>query len=80
MLIRRTEKCRNDAHKWDIPGGALDFNEAAEDAIVREVKEELGIDIGVKRFLCCQEPLVNNISGHVARPVVLEHSQYSTYH
>lgn len=30
---------------WDLPGGFIDFNEKAEKAIIREVKEELGIEI-----------------------------------
>jgi len=36
---------------WDLPGGFIDFNEKAEKSIVREVKEELGIDIKKPKFL-----------------------------
>jgi NAD+ diphosphatase len=36
---------------WDLPGGFIDFWEKAEDAIVREVKEELGVDIKKPKFL-----------------------------
>jgi ADP-ribose pyrophosphatase YjhB (NUDIX family) len=36
---------------WDLPGGFIDFNEKAEKSIVREVKEELGIEIKEPKFL-----------------------------
>ncbi len=36
---------------WRVPGGRLESEEKAEDALKREIKEELGLDINVKRFL-----------------------------
>ncbi len=36
--------------KWALPGGYLSWNETAEEAVVREVKEETGIDTKVKRL------------------------------
>ena len=33
--------------QWELPGGKLEVGELAEDAAVREFKEELGIDIAV---------------------------------
>lgn len=35
-----------------VPGGFVDFDESAENAAVRECKEELGVDIKSVRFLC----------------------------
>ena len=31
--------------KFDLPGGTIEFNESPSDALVREFKEEVGIDI-----------------------------------
>jgi len=31
--------------KWSIPGGVVELGENAQDAVVREVKEECGLDI-----------------------------------
>lgn len=35
---------------WDLPGGFLNQGERAEDAILREIKEETGIDAVIKSF------------------------------
>lgn len=42
LLIRRT-----DNSLWAIPGGAQDFGEYIADTVVRETKEETGIDVEV---------------------------------
>jgi mutator protein MutT len=35
----------------DLPGGFVDFNETAEDALKREIKEELNIEVNDIKFL-----------------------------
>ncbi len=43
LLIRRgAEPARG---RWDIPGGFLEENEAPKDGAVREIREELGLDL-----------------------------------
>jgi ADP-ribose pyrophosphatase YjhB (NUDIX family) len=36
---------------YDLPGGFVDYNESVEHALVREVREELGIDVVVTSYL-----------------------------
>lgn len=36
---------------WDIPGGFIEINESAEDSMLREMKEEIGITITDFRYL-----------------------------
>jgi nucleoside triphosphatase len=47
------------SHKWRgqycIPGGHIEVGETIEQAVVREVKEETGLDVYDLEFVCFQE-------------------------
>ena len=45
LLMKRGPKSKNEAGFWSKPGGAVELGESVEDAIRREIKEELGVDI-----------------------------------
>lgn len=49
LLLRRAADDPVGAGDWEIPGGKLDFGEQLELALVREVREEAGIDITVQQ-------------------------------
>jgi 8-oxo-dGTP diphosphatase len=38
-------------HPWGLPGGSLEYGESPEDAVKREVWEETGLNVEIKRFL-----------------------------
>ena len=39
------------ANKWEFPGGKIELNETKEEALVREIKEELKSDIEIIRYI-----------------------------
>ena len=42
---------RSLANKWEFPGGKIEQNETQEEALIREIKEELKSDIEVIRYI-----------------------------
>jgi len=50
LLIHRFEKNLKDSaynNCWNFPGGGVEFGESLENSVIRELKEELGINIVV---------------------------------
>ena len=37
---------------WEFPGGKIESGESREVALKREIREELGVDITIDKFLC----------------------------
>jgi len=46
LLCQRHRNSSRFPMKWEFPGGKVEDGETPEQAIVRELKEELGIDVG----------------------------------
>ena len=44
-------QCRGDSRQWGFPGGAIELGETPEMAVIREVKEETGLDVKVSGLI-----------------------------
>ena len=55
LLLRRSPQSKNNAGKWDLPGGKVDAGEAFDAALLREVREETGLEIELERLLGAAE-------------------------
>nr|WP_260986873.1 NUDIX domain-containing protein [Paenibacillus terrae] len=40
---------------WNLPGGRVEFQESTDQALIREIREELGIDIQIDKLLYVNE-------------------------
>ncbi len=43
---------RNDNDLWNLPGGTLEHGEAPWECVIREVKEETGLDVEIIKLAC----------------------------
>ena len=48
VALRKQDPCKG---QWWIPGGRQEKGESGEEAIVRKVKEEVGLDVKVERLI-----------------------------
>jgi 8-oxo-dGTP diphosphatase len=80
--------CRRREHlqaggRWEFPGGKLEADEAPGEALVREIAEELGVEIEVDGLLDSTTTIVDGteitLSCYFVHPVA-ESPQFSTDH
>ncbi|RXJ04308.1 NUDIX domain-containing protein [Anaerobacillus alkaliphilus] len=62
LLVLR--KKAPEANKWSIPGGKVEFLERLEDTVIREIKEEVNLDIEISKLLCTAETIDLSSSEH----------------
>jgi 8-oxo-dGTP diphosphatase len=71
LLALRGAKAKNERGKWEIPGGGVEFNETFEQAIKREIKEELGVEIAVGELLALCSHIILDEKQHWVSPTYM---------
>ncbi|MCK9225199.1 MAG: NUDIX hydrolase [Candidatus Muirbacterium halophilum] len=69
VLIKR----KNDPYKgnWALPGGFVDYGEKVETALFREMKEEISVDVKIKRLLGIWSEPQRDPRGHTVSVVYI---------
>jgi len=57
LLAARRTRPPAAAGRWELPGGKVEPGETYDDALVREVAEELGCAVVVRRWLAAEAPI-----------------------
>jgi 8-oxo-dGTP diphosphatase len=50
LIAKRKLDAKFEPNRWEFPGGKVEFTEHPEACVVREIKEELNIDIQIEKF------------------------------
>jgi 8-oxo-dGTP diphosphatase len=69
LIAQRKHSSFLEPDKWEFPGGKLEPGEAPEECIVREIREELGLEIAVERLFMVHP--YTYVKEGVVRPIVL---------
>ncbi|BCT30228.1 NUDIX domain-containing protein [Bacillus velezensis] len=61
LVLRKKDP---EANHWSIPGGKVEWMEKAEDTVIREIKEEVGVTIQVDSLLCVTNHILHDEETH----------------
>ncbi|NTU69633.1 NUDIX domain-containing protein [bacterium] len=64
LLMQRGPKAKNEVGFWAQPGGTVEFGETIKGAIIREIKEELDIDIELFELLSITDHIMPDENQH----------------
>lgn len=75
VLIVRTRKWKG---TWGVPGGKVEWGESLEHALLREFREEVGLELQQIRFALLQESIENPQFHRSAHFILLNYYAFSS--
>ena len=70
LLTRRSSRLRNHAGQWALPGGRMDVGESAEQTALRELNEEVGLNLDTRAVIGHLDDFATR-SGFLISPVIV---------
>ncbi len=70
IVTRRSPRLKEHSGQWAMPGGRVDEGETATEAALRELHEEINLELSEEHILGCLDDYVTR-SGYVITPVVV---------
>ena len=89
VLVTQRSKLMNLPLKWEFPGGKIEPSETPEACLIREIKEELDIEIQIEKTLASNIHIYPNITiqlipftcKHIGGDILLkEHAEFRWLH
>lgn len=64
LLIKRGPLAKNEKDCWALPGGGVEYGETLRDALCREIREELGMEITVGKEIGAFDHIYPELGQH----------------
>jgi len=68
FLAKRGPAAKNERGCWEFPGGSVEYGETLKDALVREIREEYGVDIAIGELLDIVDHILPDEHQHWVSP------------
>lgn len=59
LIAQRKQTSEIEPNKWEFPGGKIEFQETPEECLIREIKEELNININITSLYTVKSHIYN---------------------
>lgn len=70
LLLVQRKKAPEQGH-WSLPGGKVEWMETVEDTAIREIEEEVGLEIELTSLLCVTNHILPDEEAHWVCPTYI---------